>query len=343
MDFKASFPQHLFRAAESAGSHAEQQRPVSDSLTFRLLRYIKASAETLNFTRVAEQVFVAQSSLSHQIGKLEDNIELQIFDRSQNGLRLTAAGRIVVAYAENTLHEWEQMLAMARAVQRNEVPPLRLGFSSFINAKLLERFREGYEGMFSGCKILLSSGDPLLCLQRLDSGMLDCAILPLPIDASLYCVQQIAQSPLVICMRSDDAFADHAQLDIREVAERITVFRDPELHPSAHSRLIEMFAEVGIPIHLGCSARTPAEIQWMVKERYGLALVDQLLPLEPGLITRPLAGLNWTADTAFVRLGNVGHVALSFIERFFRDAWSDSRGRTRPRSNGKPEQLELLA
>jgi DNA-binding transcriptional LysR family regulator len=45
---------------------------MSDSLTFRLLRYIKASAETLNFTRAAEQVFVAQSSLSHQIGKLED-------------------------------------------------------------------------------------------------------------------------------------------------------------------------------------------------------------------------------------------------------------------------------
>jgi DNA-binding transcriptional LysR family regulator len=186
---------------ESAGSHAEQQGPVSDSLTFRLLRYIKASAETLNFTRAAEQVFVAQSSLSHQIGKLEDNIDVLIFDRSQNGLRLTAAGRIVVAYAENTLQEWEQMLAMARAVQRNEVPPLRLGFSSFINAKLLEKFREGYEGMFAGCKIQLSSGDPLLCLQRLDSGMLDCAILPLPIDASLYCVQQIAQSPFVVCMR----------------------------------------------------------------------------------------------------------------------------------------------
>jgi DNA-binding transcriptional LysR family regulator len=167
---------------------------LSDSLTFRLLRYIKASAETLNFTRASEQVFVAQSSLSHQIGKLEDNIELPIFDRLQNGLQLTAAGRIIAAYAEDTLREWDQTLAMARAVQRKEVPPLRLGFSSFVNAKLLEKFRENYEGMFTGCAIRLLSGDPLLCLQRLDAGMLDCAILPLPIDSSIYCVQQIAQS-----------------------------------------------------------------------------------------------------------------------------------------------------
>ncbi|MFY9852514.1 MAG: LysR family transcriptional regulator, partial [Terracidiphilus sp.] len=137
-------------------------KPLSDSLTFRLLRYIKASAETLNFTRASEQVFVAQSSLSHQIGKLEDNIELPIFDRLQNGLQLTAAGRIIAAYAENTLREWDQTLAMARAVQRKEVPPLRLGFSSFVNAKLLEKFRENYEGMFTGCAIRLLSGDPLL-------------------------------------------------------------------------------------------------------------------------------------------------------------------------------------
>src|SRR5580698_8733179 len=85
-------------------------KAMSDSLTFRLLRYIKASSETLNFTRAAQRVFVAQSSLSHQIGKLEDDIDVLIFDRVQNGLKLTPAGQIVVAYSENTLREWDQTL-----------------------------------------------------------------------------------------------------------------------------------------------------------------------------------------------------------------------------------------
>jgi DNA-binding transcriptional LysR family regulator len=315
---------------------------MSDSLTFRLLRYIKASAETLNFTRAAEQVFVAQSSLSHQIGKLEDNIDVTIFDRSQSGLKLTPAGRMVAAYAENTLREWEQTLVMARAVQRNEVPPLRLGFSSFINVKLMEQFREGYERMFSGCAIRLMSGDPHLCLQRLEARTLDCAILPLPIDPTLYSVQQIAQSPLVLCMRSDDVLAHHAQVDIHKAAKRITVFRDPELHPSAHSRLMDMFGELGLPVHLACSARTPAEIQWMVKERFGLALIDQLTPLDSGLITRPIAGVNWTADTAFVYMTHTDHVALPFIERFLRGTWNDSRRRRPPFKSRNPDQMELL-
>ena len=316
---------------------------MSESLTFRLLRYISASAETLNFTRAAEHVFVAQSSLSHQIGKLEDNIDVIIFDRLQNGLKLTPAGRIVVDYAENTLKDWEQTLVMARAVQRNEIPPLRLGFSSFVNAKLLENFREAYARMFPGCRIQLLSSDPLLCLQRLTSHALDCAILPLPVDSSLFSVQQIAQSPLVVCMRLDDVLADRALLDFHDVAERVSIFRDPELDPAAHSRLAEMFAEVGFPIHVACSARTPSEIQWMVKERYGLALIDQLLPLEPGLVTRPIAGINWTVDTAFVHVSNAAHVAVPFIERFFQQAWADPRGSKRPRNQSNPQQLELLA
>ena len=104
MDLVQVFHSRCSRAWKST-KPSGAARPVSDSLTFRLLRYIKASAETLNFTRAAEQVFVAQSSLSHQIGKLESNIDVAIFDRLQNGLKLTPAGRIVAAYAENTLRQ----------------------------------------------------------------------------------------------------------------------------------------------------------------------------------------------------------------------------------------------
>jgi DNA-binding transcriptional LysR family regulator len=332
---------HVSGPVESADANGAT-KAMSDSLTFRLLRYISASAETLNFTRAAGQVFVAQSSLSHQIGKLEDAIDVVIFERQQNGLKLTAAGRIIVAFAENALRDWEQAVAMARAVQRNEIPPLRLGFSSFVNAKLLETFRGAYEGMFAGCSIQLLSGDPLLSLQRLDAGQLDCALLPMPIDASRYFVHQIAQAPLVVCMRSDDHLADRPQLNVHEVSPRLSIFRDPELHPSAHSRLVEMFTEVGIPIHLACVARTPSEVQWMVKERYGLALIDQLFPLEAGLVTRPIAGLNWTADTAFVHARKVGHVALPFIERFFRESGPHSQSRKHPIKSALPEQLQLL-
>ncbi|CAN5616252.1 LysR family transcriptional regulator [soil metagenome] len=270
---------------------------MSDSLTFRLLMYIKAVAETLNFTRASERLYVPQPSLSQQIRSLETDLKFPIFDRGgSQGIRITDAGRLIVAYASNALRERDEIVSMARAIHLGQVPPLRLGFSSFIDAGLLQRFRETYGEMFPGCDIQLSGGDPLLTLQRLNQRQIDYAILPMPIDEELCSVQQISNSSLVICMRADDPLASQAQLDIHEIADRIKIFRDPELQLSAHSRLVEMFSEVGIRLSLANSARTHSDIQWMVKAGYGLALVDQLLPLDAGLIVRPIAGLNWTAE-----------------------------------------------
>ena len=62
-------------------------------------------------------------------------------------------------------------------------------------------------------------------------------------------------------------------------------------------------------------------MQWMVKAGYGFALIDQLLPLEAGLVTRPIAGVAWTFDTVFVHKDRADHIALPYIERFFEDNW----------------------
>ena len=109
---------------------------MSDSLTFRLLKYIKESAETLNFTRAAEKS-VRRTIIGEppDLASLRRTSTLSSLTGLQNGLKLTAAGRLIAAYAETTLRDWEQTLAMAHAVQRKQVPPLRLGFSSFVECE----------------------------------------------------------------------------------------------------------------------------------------------------------------------------------------------------------------
>jgi DNA-binding transcriptional LysR family regulator len=316
---------------------------MSDSLEFRLLKYIVAVAETSNFTRAAERLFLAQPSLSKQIRDLEDEIKFPIFDRSRDGVRITPAGEMVLAYARETLRAREELVTIARAVHLGEVPPLRLGFSSFVNAHLLQSFRDRYESMFPGCEIRLAGGDPMQVLQRINQRSLDCAILPMPIDNDTYHVQQISQSPLVVCLRSDDPLTSETQLDIQDIAHKIKIFRDPELQPAAHSRLVEMFEEVGIPMRLACSASTPADIQWMVKAGYGLTLIDQISSLDSGLTTRPIAGVNWTADTAFVHHNRADHIALPFIERSLSQHWRNGKRKKLSSEGVRPEQLKLLA
>src|ERR1019366_10816415 len=93
-----------------------------------------------------------------------------------------------------------KIISMARAVHRGEVPPFRLGFSSFINPNLLQLFRGAYASLFPDCSIHLSGGDPSHLLGRLEQGALDGALLPMPIDGPAWVVQQVSHDPLVVCM-----------------------------------------------------------------------------------------------------------------------------------------------
>jgi len=317
---------------------------MSDIVEFRHLEYLVAIAERKNFSKAAEHVLRSQPAVSHQIKMVEADIGYPLLIRDgRNGVHPTPAGEFVLAWARIVLPQKKETFRMAKAIHDGTVPTLRMGFSSFVNGFLLDNFRIAYQGMFPECEINLSSGHTKQVLERLENGTLDCALLPMPIDKDIWNVRQVAHSPLVVCMRSDDPLANQALVEIHEVAPRLKVFRDPELHPAAHARLSEMFAEVGVPLNLASSAATPADIQLMVKQGYGLALIDQLWPLDVGLITRPLAGLHWTADVAFVTAKDRRHMALMFIEQYL-DAHGlgNNRKQPQPAAVRHPKQLTLI-
>ena len=288
---------------------------MSDLVEFRHLKYIVAVAETANFTRAAERLFLAQPSLSKQIKDLEDEIGFPIFLRNRGGVRITPAGQMIIAYAQEALAARVEIMTMARAVHKGEVAPFRLGFSPFVNPELLEFFRNAYSSLFPNCPIHLSGGNSSHILQRLEQENLDAALLPMPVEGLDWVTQELARDPLVVCMRTDDALARAPEVSISDLSAKLKIFRDPEIHPTAHDRLVELLTEVGINPEASCLAATPADIQWMVRAGYGVALVDQRTILDPGLTTRPIAGINWTADTAFVHHKKGDHFALPFLIR----------------------------
>jgi len=166
----------------------------------------------------------------------------------------------------------------------------------------------------------------------------------MPIDGQDWVMQQVARDPLVVCMQKEDPLARNAQVSLSDLAERLTIFRDPAMHPSAHTRLMEMLTQVGIVPEVSCSATSPADIQWMVRAGYGVALIDQRTPIDSALTTRPIAGIHWTADTAFVHHNDAEHLALPLVTRSVQEmGWSMSGKKPPLRDQARPVQLELLA
>ena len=316
-----------------------------DLVEFRHLKYIVAIAETGNFTRAAERLFLAQPSLSKQIKDMEDATGIQIFVRHHGGVHITPAGQMIVAYAIEAIKTRNEIIQAARAVHGGTIPALRIGFSCFVQQDVLRSLSDAYASLFPGCPMQFSGGDPAQILRRMEENNLDAAILPLPIGGVNRVVEQLTSVPLVVCMRADDPLAQQTEVRPSELAKKLKIFRSPEAHPEAHARLMEMLAEIGIEPEVSCLATTPSDIQWMVQSGSGLALIDQKTPLDPRLTTRPIANVPWTADTGFVHLVHAEHPALPILVRHFRKANKSKPSRRTPhrRKHANDLQMELLA
>lgn len=96
-------------------------------MELRQLKYFIKTAETLNFTEAARQLFITQSTLSQQIRQLETELQVQLFDRIGKRTYLTEAGTEFLPYAKQTVADSEGGVQRLRDLQNIQTGELRIG------------------------------------------------------------------------------------------------------------------------------------------------------------------------------------------------------------------------
>lgn len=106
-------------------------------MELRHLRYFVALAECLSFTRAAERVHVTQSTLSHQIRQLEDEVGQVLFDRVGKKVVTTEAGQLFLAYASRALREVDAGIAMLQPTAGGLTGQVMVGATHTFNIGLI--------------------------------------------------------------------------------------------------------------------------------------------------------------------------------------------------------------
>lgn len=115
-------------------------------MELRHLSYFQAVALELNFRRAADRLFISQPGLSRQIQQLEAELEVQLFDRSQKKVRLTAAGKHLKDEVDFILNHLDFTKNQLKLIQAGKVGKIRIGFlgsaSNQILPNLLSKLNE---------------------------------------------------------------------------------------------------------------------------------------------------------------------------------------------------------
>jgi DNA-binding transcriptional LysR family regulator len=272
-----------------------------DWAEFRHFRYLLAILEKQGFRAAAEELHTAQPNLSTHARQFQDNASVRLYRKTKSGrIRVTDTGVAFIGLARMLLDTHKEVIETLLAVERGELQSMRFGCSSLADPALFREFCATHKHLLPSCQIRPSHGDTSQLAREVYEGALDAAIITLPLEHPDLKIELLRIDPLVCCLPRDHPLAAKAALKPTDLQDNLAILFHPERHRDAHERLLELFMDAGINIREYSRATHPTELQSLVKDGYGFALVREGTPLDQSLTTRPIAGVNWTVDTAAV-------------------------------------------
>jgi DNA-binding transcriptional LysR family regulator len=276
-------------------------RAMYDWAEFRHFRYLLKILEKGGFRAAAEELYTSQPNLTVQARQFQDHASVRLFRRLKNGqIRPTETGLAFIALARLVLEVREEAIDALIAIERGEVRRVRFGSTPLVDQKLFQSFCRLHKELLPTCAVRPTHGDAAQLAQEVLSGIVDAAIITLPLTHPDLHIEELRRDPIVVCLGKEDPLAAKAGVQTSDLQSKLAIFYHPERHPEAHTKLLELLREAGISIEEYSRASHPSEMQALVKEGYGLALLREGMALEEGLTTRPILGVDWTVDTAVI-------------------------------------------
>src|SRR5690554_2427431 len=150
-------------------------------MTITQLKYVLAVAEHQNFTRAAENVFVTQPTLSMQIQKLEEELDILIFDRTKKPIELTEVGKKIVDQARNIVNESERMQDVVDQEKGYIGGLFRLGIIPTVMPTLLPMFLKNFSNRYPKVQLKIEELNTDELIVKITDGYLDAAIAATPL------------------------------------------------------------------------------------------------------------------------------------------------------------------
>lgn len=147
------------------------------SIELKHLRYAEVAERHGSFRKAADSLALKQSNLSRRIRRLEDELGVTLFERTNGGVRPTSAGRDFVNGVRRILSELQIVVDGAKAVGRGEAGYLTIGFYTSLSAGNLRANLVEYGRRFPQVEISTVEGSRMRLFDGIQNGTVDIAVV----------------------------------------------------------------------------------------------------------------------------------------------------------------------
>ena len=195
-------------------------------MTLNELRYIVAVAQELNFRRAAEKAFISQPALSLAIQKLEQELEIKIFERGKNSITVTPVGSAVIEQAQRVLEEAGRIREIAVQGQNQLSSPLRIGIIHSVGPYLLPDLIPALKKSAPHMPLEGEENITANLETRLRNGKLDVIIIALPFGDASILTRPLYDEPFEVVVNIEHHWAARHSINALELADEKVLLLD---------------------------------------------------------------------------------------------------------------------
>jgi LysR family transcriptional regulator, hydrogen peroxide-inducible genes activator len=253
-------------------------------MTLTELRYIVAVAREKHFGRAAEACFVSQPTLSVAIKKLEEELDVKLFERGASEISMTPLGEEIVRQAQTVI---EQAAGIKEIAKRGKDPvsgPLRLGVIYTVGPYLLPSLVKEAIASVPQMPLILQENFTVKLLDMLRTGELDAAIMAEPFPDTGLAVAPLYDEPFMVAVPRSHPLAKRKHISAEELKQETMLllgtghcFRDHVLEVCPeYARFSSAVGDNNEGIRKSFEGSSLETIKYMVASGMGVTVVPQL-------------------------------------------------------------------
>lgn len=283
-------------------------------MDLKQLRYFHEIVRLGSFTRAAETLHIAQPAISVAIRKLETELELQLFQRHDRKVSLTAEGERLWLHAQRILQavddarlEMQELKGLSKGEVRVGIPGM---MGSYYFPPILMAFRHRYPHI----SLQVIEGGTWQLQQMLETAQLDLAVIVQDFLPEALEARVIVREEMRVVVGREHPLAQQAAVSIDEFfKEELVLFRNGYFHRKIVDRLA---AEVGIKPVIGFETNLIPLIKSIIKQGFGIStLLAMALENDPELVDLPFAEPVWLdLCIAWRRGGYLSRANQAFVD-----------------------------
>ena len=283
-------------------------------MELRQLEYFQMASRLKNITRAAERLRVSQPNITVAIKKLEAELGIQLFDRSQKQLSLTPEGAVFLARVEVALRNIQDAVLEVNDYKQLQKGTIKIGIPPMMGAYLFPRIFSSFQRRYSHLDVHLHEEGSVAIREQLERDELDFGIIIIPDSSSNLQLLPMARSQIVCCVPEDSDLAARKAVTLQDIEERSLIM----LKEGSFLRqtMLQKMKAADVTPNIVLESNQVVTILGLVASGVGNAFLLEMIARDaPGIRAIPLAtpvyvdvGLAWKRDRYISR------AAQSFIE-----------------------------